>query len=78
MAKLARAYKTRIKDLWKWDYWEEYIPALEELREIPSVDEAFYYAFCKSSKSKQNQGGPLTSKEARLKALDNLKIARMK
>lgn len=73
MTRLARAFKVRIKSILDWDYWEEFVPALKEIAEVPTVDEAFFHAFCKPGKSKQDVGTPLNTKEARLKAFESLK-----
>lgn len=70
--RLARAWHVRPAEILRWDYWTEYVPAIEQLKEIPIVDEVIAAVF--RGKSKKNTAiEPMKSKADRLAAFEKLK-----
>lgn len=50
--RISRAWHIRPNVIRSWDYWEEYIPAADQLTKIPIVDEVLFAVFKgKSSES---------------------------
>lgn len=73
--RVARAYGQSPASIKCWEYWDEYVPAVEMIVEIPLVDELVKAIF--AGKKRPGSGsrlasGPLT-KEERQAAFDNLK-----
>lgn len=78
--RIARAFHQRPNDVLGWDFYEEFLPAAESLGEIPIVDElikTIFEGFTKKDKFKSFKSSknfkPLTKKEDRLKAFDDIK-----
>lgn len=73
--RLARAYNKRPSELYLWDYWHEYVPAMEQLLEVPLVDELVAAMF--RGKSKGNKGmiarsEPMKTQADRIAAFERL------
>lgn len=74
IVRLARAYGIRPGDLQAWDYWAEYVPALEQICETPLVDEMIAAVFRGKSKGAGNKelSAPMKTKEERKAAFERL------
>lgn len=74
LVRLARAYRLRPADFAGWDYWEEFVPAIENLIESPTIDEvasAFLH-----KKPRAESGTEPVNKEDRKAIFNKLKKAR--
>lgn len=75
IVRLARAYGIRPGELQTWDYWTEYVPAMEQICETPLVDEMIAAVFRgKASKSTGSKelSAPMKTKEERKAAFERL------
>jgi hypothetical protein len=76
--RIARAFSQRPNDVRGWDFYEEFLPACENLGEIPIVDELIKVlvdGLTKTTKDKKTRNKfvkPLTTAEERQKAFDDL------
>lgn len=74
IVRLARAYGIRPGELQTWDYWTEYVPAIEQICEIPLVDEIIAAVFRGKSKGTGSRelSAPMKTKEERKAAFERL------
>jgi hypothetical protein len=73
LVRLARAYRVRPSDLLAWDYWREYVPAIENLLETPLIDETVAALFRGKSGGSQTGNHSPVSKKDRAAAFEGLK-----
>lgn len=74
LVRMARAYGIRPGELNTWEYWTEYVPAMEQICEVPLVDEmisAMFRGKSKGSGSKEPPA-PMRTKEERRAAFERL------
>lgn len=75
--RISRAWHIRPQAVQGWDYWKEYIPALNQIVKIPIADELLFAVFGgKKSASKlpfSASTRQMTSREERLAIFNDLK-----
>lgn len=72
--RISRAWHIRPQAVQGWDYWNEYVPAINQIAKIPIIDE-FLFAVLRGKKSASRPAPTqqATTREERLAVFNDLK-----